>query len=66
MKINAIPVMVLVDIEKVYDKVPRTVLWKVLKKKRVLIVYVRIIQDMYNETRTSVKCMRVEKRKVLR
>lgn len=35
-----------------YDWVLRMVLWYVLKKKRVLMVYVKIMQDMYNEART--------------
>lgn len=52
--------MVFVDLEKVYNKVLRTILWKTLKKK-ILIMYVRKIQDMYNEMRMSVKYVRVEK-----
>ena len=47
--------VVLVDLEKAYDRVPRELIWWCLRKKGVPEGYVTIIQDMYNdcETRTG-------------
>ena len=39
--------MVFIDFEKAYDKVPREVLWT-LMKKRVPIKYIDIIKDIYD------------------
>lgn len=47
--------MIFIDLEKAYYWVPREVLCGVLKKKRIPIVYVKIIQDMYDKGKTSVK-----------
>lgn len=43
--------MVLVDYQ---NKVPREVLWRFLKKKKLSKVYVKTMQDMYNKARTSI------------
>ena len=40
--------MVFIDLEKVFNKVPKEVLWWTLMKKRVPIKYIDIIKDMYN------------------
>jgi len=32
-----------IDLEKVYDRVPREILWKDLEKKGVRVVYIRVI-----------------------
>lgn len=47
--------MIFINLENAYDRVFREVLWRVLKKKGFLVVYVKIIQAMYNETKTRVK-----------
>ena len=50
--------VVFIDIEKAYDRVPREVLWRYLEKKGVLPVYIRIIKDMHERGRTSVRMPR--------
>ena len=47
--------MVFIDLEKVYDRVPRNVLRWALKKKAVLLKYVSIIRDMYEGVVTNVR-----------
>ena len=46
--------MVFVDLEKVYDQVPRELIWWSLRKKRVPEAYIKIIQDMYEDCQTQV------------
>ena len=38
--------IVFIDLEKAYDKVPHKVMWECLKKKQVLVMYIKVIRDM--------------------
>ncbi|KAK3515812.1 hypothetical protein QTP70_034025, partial [Hemibagrus guttatus] len=47
---------VFVDLEKAYDRVPREELWYCMRKIGVAEKYVRVVQDMYERSRTVVRC----------
>ena len=47
--------MVFIDLEKVYDKIPRNVMWWALDKHKVPSKYVTLIKNMYNNVVTSVR-----------
>ncbi|KAK3570316.1 hypothetical protein QTP86_017172 [Hemibagrus guttatus] len=47
---------VFVDLEKAYDSVPREELWYCMRKSGVAEKYVRVVQDMYEKSRTVVRC----------
>ncbi|KAK3567185.1 hypothetical protein QTP86_012120 [Hemibagrus guttatus] len=47
---------VFVDLEKAYDRVPREELWYCMRKLGVAEKYVRVVQDMYERSRTVVRC----------
>ncbi|KAK3512658.1 hypothetical protein QTP70_020884 [Hemibagrus guttatus] len=47
---------VFVDLEKAYDRVPREELWYCMRKSGVAEKYVRVVQDMYERSRTAVRC----------
>ncbi|KAK3520904.1 hypothetical protein QTP86_003763 [Hemibagrus guttatus] len=47
---------VFVDLEKAYDRVPREELWYCMRKSGVAEKYVREVQDMYERSRTVVRC----------
>jgi hypothetical protein len=46
--------MVFIDLEKVYDKVPRNVMWWALQKHKVSTKYITLMKDMYDNDVTSV------------
>ena len=47
--------MVFVDLEKVFDRVPREVIWWSLRRKGVLLREIKAIMEMYTNIETSVK-----------
>ncbi|KAK3564719.1 hypothetical protein QTP86_024874, partial [Hemibagrus guttatus] len=47
---------VFVDLEQAYDRVPREELWYCMRKSGVTEKYVRVVQDMYERSRTVVRC----------
>ena len=47
---------VFVDPEKAYDKVPREEVWYCMRKSGLAEKYVRIVQDMYDDSITAVRC----------
>jgi hypothetical protein len=47
--------MVFIDLEKANDKVPRNIMWWVLKKHKVSTKYITLIMDMYDNVVTSVR-----------
>ncbi|KAI5627956.1 hypothetical protein C0J50_3222 [Silurus asotus] len=47
---------VFVDLEKAYDRVPREELWYCMRKSGVSEKYVRVVQDIYENSVTAVKC----------
>lgn len=47
---------VFVDLEKAYDRVPREELWYCMRKAGVAEKYVRVVQDMYEDCKTVVRC----------
>jgi len=47
--------MIFNDLERAYDKIPRTVMWWALEKHKVPIKYNTLIRDMYDNVVTSVR-----------
>ncbi|KAK3545295.1 hypothetical protein QTP70_003341 [Hemibagrus guttatus] len=47
---------VLENLGKAYDRVPREELWYCMRKSGVAEKYVRVVQDMYERSRTVVRC----------
>ena len=43
------------DLEKAYDKVPREELWYCMRKSQVTEKYVKVVQDMYEDSVTTVR-----------
>ena len=47
--------LVLIDLEKEYDRVPRQELWRYLRGKMVPEKYVRLSQELYRKVKTRVR-----------
>ena len=47
---------VFVDLEKAYDKVPIEEVWYCIRKSGLAEKYVRIVEDMYDDSITAVRC----------
>ena len=47
--------LIFIDLEKAYDCVPREILWKVLEKRQVPILYINLIKDMYDNVSSCVR-----------
>ncbi|KAK3544477.1 hypothetical protein QTP86_013136 [Hemibagrus guttatus] len=47
---------IITDLEKAYDRVPREELWYCVRKSGVAEKYVRVVQDMYERSRTVMRC----------
>jgi Reverse transcriptase (RNA-dependent DNA polymerase) len=47
--------IIFIDLEKVYDKIPRNIMWWALKRKLVPTKYVTLIKDMYTNAVTCVR-----------
>ena len=45
-----------VELEKAYDKVQREEVWYCMRKSGLAEKYVRIVQDMYDDSTTAVRC----------
>ena len=43
-------------VEKAYDKVPREEVWYCMRKSGLAEKYVRIVQDMYDDSTTAMRC----------
>ena len=48
---------VIVDLEKAYDKVLREELWCCMRKSEMAEKYVQLVQDMYEGSKTVVRCV---------
>ena len=44
------------NLKKAYDKVPREELWYCMRKSQVAEKYVKVVQDMYENNVTTVRC----------
>ena len=47
---------IFVDLEKAYDRVPWEKLWYCMRKSGIVEKYVQLAQDMYEESKTVVRC----------
>jgi hypothetical protein len=48
--------MVFIDLEKAFDRVPRDLIWTALHEQKIPEVYVKMLQDMYENSRTKIRC----------
>jgi len=54
--------MVIINLEKVYDRVPREVLGECLQMNQVSVTYIRASKDMHEGTKTSVRTSEEDKK----
>lgn len=47
--------MIFIDLEKAFDRVPRTLIWQALRSQNVPERYIKLITDMYRNVQTSVR-----------
>ena len=47
--------MAFIDLEKAYDRVPRSEVWRCMREKGVSEKYVRLVKDMYDGAESHVK-----------
>lgn len=47
--------IIFIDLEKVYDSVPHSVIWTSVESKSVSWIYVRVIQKMYSQVMPCVR-----------
>ena len=47
---------VFIDLEKAYDRVPREQLWYCMRKSGMAEKYVQLVQNIYEESETLVRC----------
>uniref|UniRef100_A0A336LYA8 CSON007526 protein n=1 Tax=Culicoides sonorensis TaxID=179676 RepID=A0A336LYA8_CULSO len=48
--------MVFVDLEKAFDRVPRDLIWTALRTQNIPETYVKMLQDIYDKSCTSIRC----------
>lgn len=48
--------MIFIDLEKAFDRVPRDLIWTALRHHGVPELYINLIQDMYSDATTKVRC----------
>lgn len=48
--------LISIDLNNMCDRMSREILWKSIKKKGVMIVYIQVTQDMYKRISTRVLC----------
>ena len=47
--------LVFIDLEKAYDRIPRSEVWNCLRIKKVPEKYIKVIQDMYKDSETQIR-----------
>jgi len=45
-----------IDLEKAFDRMPREVIWRALRKKGVMEPEMRAVMEMYREAETAAQC----------
>jgi hypothetical protein len=53
--------IIFIDLEKAYDKIPRNIMWWALDKHKVLIKYVGLVKDIYNNNNVHLQRYKIKK-----